>query len=82
MWLSVDRIEGETVVLIDDANVIRQLSVADYTALAGRAPQESDVLEGIIDGDRITAAYVDETETACRRDAARARLNRLFGRRA
>lgn len=80
MWLCVDRIEGNTVVLISDEEIIYHLSAADYTALTGRAPAESDILSATVDGSRITAAAYDEAETAARMAAARARLDRLFGR--
>lgn len=80
MWLCVDRIEGNTVVLLDDGEKTYTLAKADYVALTGRPPVESDVLTATVAGDAITAASVDETETAARKAAARARLDRLFGR--
>ncbi len=78
MWLCVDRIEGNTVVLLDDEETIYRLSTADYTQLTGKAPAESDILSGTVENNRITAAVYDEAETASRMAAARARLDRLF----
>ena len=80
MWLCIDRIEGETVVLLDDEERVYRLTAAAYTAMVGRDPAESDVLKAEAeDGQIITAAY-DPSETASRKAAARARLNRLFGK--
>ncbi len=81
MWLCVDRLEGEWVVLTDEAEAIYRLSVADYTVLTGRKPRESDILSATVEAGRITAARVDDDETARRKEAARIRLDRLFGRR-
>ena len=80
MWLCVDRIEKDTVILIDDDERVFPLSRADYTALGGIPPAESAILTAEIrDGRIVTAAY-DEAETAARTAAARARLDRLFGK--
>ena len=35
MWLCVDRIEGNTTILLDDEERSYHLTVADYTALVG-----------------------------------------------
>ena len=78
MWLCVDRIENDTVVLLDDDEHVYTLSHADYTALVGIPPAESAILTAEIRGGRITAAVYDEAETAARTAAARARLDRLF----
>lgn len=80
MWLSVDRIEGNTVVLLDDEERVYHLTVAAYTALVGRAPAEGDVISAEVGEGSILAATYDEGETVARRERARARLNRLFGR--
>lgn len=80
MWLCVDRIEGDTVVLTDEDEKLYRLKVADYIALTGRDPAESDVLTAEAEGDRILSAAYDSEETAARKKAARKRLNRLFGK--
>ena len=80
MWLCVDRIEKDTVILLDDDERVYPLSRADYTALVGIPPAESAILAAEIQDGRITAAVYDEAETAARMRAARARLDRLFGR--
>ena len=80
MWICVDRIEGDTVVLTDDREQVYRLPAADYTVLTGRSPRESDLLEAVAEGNRILAARYSEEETLRRRELARARLNRLFGR--
>lgn len=80
MWLCVDRIETDTVILLDDNERIYRLSLSAYTDLVGIPPAESDVLSATVEDGRILAAVRDETETAARKEAARARLNRLFGR--
>ena len=80
MWLCVDRIEGDTVVLTDEGERLYRMARADYTALTGREPAESDMLSAEVEGDRILSAAYDEAETAARRESARKRLNCLFGR--
>ena len=80
MWLCVDRIEADTVILLDDGETSYALSRAAYTALVGREPAESDILAAEVEGMRILTAAYDGVETAARREAARKRLNRLFGR--
>ncbi len=80
MWLCVDRIENHTVILLDDEENIYPLSRADYMALVGLTPAESAILAAEVQDGRIVAATYDEAETAARKAAARARLDRLFGR--
>lgn len=80
MWLSLDRMEGEWVVLLSDDEQTYTLTTADYEAIIGRPPQESDILSATVRDGRIVAASVDDEETARRKESARARLDRLFGR--
>ena len=80
MWLCVDRIEANTVVLLDDEEAVYRLSTADYTRLTGKAPAESDILTAEVREGRVLTATYDPEETASRKAAARARLNRLFGK--
>lgn len=81
MWLCVDRMEGNTVVLLDDDAAVIPLSRTEYTALTGCEPRESDVLTAEVDRDgHVVSATYDEAETKRRRDTARRRLDRLFGR--
>ena len=80
MWLCVDRIEGDTVVLTDEGEGLYRMARADYIALTGREPAESDMLSAEAEWDRILSAAYDEAETAARKESARKRLNRLFGR--
>ena len=81
MWLCVDRMEGNTVVLVDDDAAVISLSRTEYTALTGCEPRESDVLTAEVDGEGlVVSATYDEAETKRQRDTARRRLDRLFGR--
>ena len=80
VWMSVDRIENETVILVDDEEKIHSLPADRYRALTGLPPRESDVLDVTLDGDGILIAVYSESETKRREEAARKRLNRLFGR--
>ena len=80
MWLCVDRIEGDTVVLTDEGEGLYRMARADYIALTGREPAESDMLSAEAEGDRILSAAYDSAKTAARKESARKRLNRLFGR--
>ena len=80
MWLCVDRTEGDTVVLLDDEERIYRLDRAAYVAMVGRAPAESDILSAEAEEGRVLKAAYDPEETASRKAAARARLNRLFGK--
>ena len=80
VWMSVDRIENETVILVDDEEKIHSLPADRYQALTNIPPRESDVLDVTLDGDVILTAVYSESETKRRGEAARKRLNRLFGR--
>ena len=80
MWLCVDRIEGDTVVLTDESERLYRLKVGDYIDLTGKTPAESDVLTAEAEGERILSAAYDSAETAARKEAARRRLKRLFGK--
>lgn len=80
MWLCVDRIESNTVVLLDEEERVYRLATEDYTALTGRPPLESDMLAAEVQGARVLAASYDREETERRKAAARVRLHRLFGR--
>ena len=59
MWLCIDRIEGDTVVLTDESERLYHLKRTDYRALTGREPAESDILSAETDGDRILSATYD-----------------------
>ena len=80
MWLCVDRTEGDTVVLMDDEERIYRMDRAAYVAMVGRDPAESDILTAKVREGRVLTATYDPEETASRKAAARARLNRLFGK--
>ena len=80
MWLCIDRIEGNTVVLLDDREKVYSLTADAYIALTGRAPADGDMLTVEIEEGSILSAAYDEGETLARRAAARERLNRLFRR--
>ena len=80
MWLSVDRIEGNTVVLLDEKEKVYRLAVDAYIALVAREPAESDMLAVEVEEGSIRSAVYDEAETLARKAAARERLNRLFGK--
>ena len=80
MYLCVDRIEGNTVVLQDDEEKLYRVDVPTYVALVGREPVESDVLTAEMAEGSICSASYNGTETEARKAAARARLNRLFGK--
>ena len=80
MWLCVDRIEKNTVILLDDSDTVYSLPSDDYVALVGLPPAESAVLSAEVREGRILAASYDATETAARKEAVQARLNRLFGK--
>lgn len=80
VWLCVERLEGETVVLQDEGERIYTVTRERYSSLTGREPSESDVLTAEIAEGRILSASYDEEGTVARREAARARLDRLFGR--
>lgn len=80
MWLAVDRIEENMVVLVDDDEVIYHLSAAAYTALTGRAPTQNTVLNARAEDGKILSATCDDAETERRLAVARARLERLINR--
>ena len=80
MWLCVDRIEGNTVVLLDEKEEIYRMDRAAYVTMVGRDPAESDILSAEAEEGRVLKAAYDPEETASRKAAARARLNRLFGK--
>jgi hypothetical protein len=48
--------------------------------MVGRDPAESDILSAEAEEGSIRKAVYDPEETASRKAAAKARLNRLFGR--
>lgn len=80
MWLCIDRIEENTVVLLDDQEKIYCLAADAYIALVGREPAEGDMLTAEVEEGSICFATYDEAETLARKAAARERLNRLFRR--
>lgn len=80
MWLCVDRVEGNTVILIDDEAAVLSLPCEVYVTLTSKEPRESDMLRAEVKDGQILSATWDETETARRREAANARLSRLFGK--
>ena len=80
MWMAVDRIEGNIVVLIDDTCMTHQLSTEDYLRLTGQSPAESHVLSCELADGRVISATYDPQETQRRLDIARARLERLVRR--
>lgn len=80
VWLCIDRIEGNTVVLLDDGEKIYRLDSASYETLVGRTPAESDVLTATVENGTVLTARYDGEETERRKAAARERLNRLFGK--
>ena len=80
MWLCIDRIEGNTVVLLDDEEKIYCLAADAYIALVGREPAEGDMLTAEAEEGSIRSAVYDERETLVRKATARERLNRLFGK--
>ena len=78
MWMSVDRIEKDLVILIADDETVYHVKVADYETLVGRPPQETHMLwTEIGDGNLLSACY-DPEETARRLQAAKDRLQRLL----
>lgn len=81
MWLCLDRLEADLVVLVSDEETIHRLTRDEYIRLVGREPVESDMLWAEITFGRIASATYDETETAIRKAAAGNRLNRLFDKR-
>ena len=80
MWLVVDRIEENIVVLMDDDEMTYHLSAEAYTALTGQAPIPHTVLDARVENRQILSATCDPAETQRRLTAARARLQRLINR--
>ena len=80
MWLTVDRIEENTVILQDRDEALYTLSVQDYTAMAGELPVESLVLEAQVADGKILSLTPSREETERRLAAARDRLHRLAAR--
>lgn len=80
MWMSVDRIEGLRVVLVDDAHNTHELNVADYVSLVGQPPQETHMLLCQITNEKITSATFSQEETDRRLAIAKARFERLMNR--
>ena len=81
MWLAVDRIEEDLVVLMDDDEVIYHLTQEAYTALCGRAPRENTMLDAEIKDGRILSAVCSDEEETRRLAEVKARLARLVNRR-
>lgn len=79
MWLCVDRVEGNTVILIDDEAAVLSLPREVYVTLTSKEPRESDVLRAELENGQPVSAVVDDAETERRHRAASARLSRLFG---
>ena len=77
MWMSVDRIEGGFVILVDEGEQIYTLSAQDYLAMTGVAPKESQVLSCVVDDGNIQSAVYDPEETERRLKEAKARIERL-----
>lgn len=80
MWLAVDRLEENLVVLMDDDEVIYHLTREAYTALCGRAPRENAMLDAEIRDGKILSAVCSDEEEARRLAEVRARLERLVNR--
>ena len=80
MWVSVDRIEHNTVILCGDDDKEYCLGAEAYVSLCGRSARESDMLEATIEDHTVTTLVYSEEETVRRTEAARARLRRLFNR--
>ncbi len=78
MWMSVDRTEGDLVVLIADDETVHHVKVADYEALAGRPPKETHVLWVEAQDGNVLSARYDPEETSRRLQAAKDRLQRLL----
>ncbi len=81
MWLSVDRIEDQDmVVLVADDEAVHHLSAEAYTALVGRPPKANAMLDARIESGVIVSAVYSGEETERRLAAARERLTRLTRR--
>lgn len=77
MWLSVDRIEANTVILVDDDGHRYTLEVSVYHALTGQAPVETHMLWGETRDGGIISAHISPEETSRRTTAAQAKLYQL-----
>ena len=80
MYLAVDRIEKDTVLLQDDREAVYTLPVQDYEALVGRPPRESDILKATVRDGAVIAATPDDEERDSRLARAAERLRRLMGK--
>ena len=80
MYLAVDRIEKDTVLLQDDCEAVYTLPVQDYDALVGRPPRESDILKATVRDGAVIAATLDDEERDSRLSRAAERLRRLMGK--
>ena len=80
MYLAVDRIEKDTVLLQDDCEAVYTLPVQDYEALVGRPPRESDILKATVRDGAVIAATPDDEERDRRLARAAERLRRLMGK--
>ena len=80
MYLAVDRIEKDTVLLQDDCEAVYTLPVQDYEALVGRPPRESDILKATVRDGAVVAATPDDEERDSRLARAAERLRRLRGK--
>ncbi len=77
MWLTVDRIEGDKVVLISDDETLFNVEVATLKTRLGAMPAEAQVLQCDLRGGHIRSARFDPEETLRRTQAAEERLRRL-----
>lgn len=80
MYLAVDRIEKDTVLLQDDCEAVYTLPVQDYEVLVGRPPRESDILKATVRDGAVIAATPDDEERDRRLARAAERLRRLMGK--
>ena len=80
MYLAVDRIEKDTVLLQDDCEAVYTLPVQDYEVLVGRPPRESDILKATVRDGAVIAATPDDEERDSRLSRAAERLRRLMGK--
>ena len=78
LYLTVDRIEGRIVFMMDDVETLYRLTVEVYAALCGRSAREGDILKACVENGGVVALAYDEDETVRRKTQARARLNSLF----
>ena len=78
MWMSVDRIEKDLVVLIADDETVYRVKVTEYNTLVGTPPQETHMLWAETREGNILFARYDPEETSRRLQAAKDRLQRLL----